>query len=108
MLKVNSGYFGHRGLFVGDIRHPSLGGTMKKFSKTQNAELQDWITKLAQAKQNVDDAWTEFEEKHGALAEAIGEYNGVVTEVASWRDDIVGAMEEYQGERSDRWQEDRK
>jgi len=78
---------------------------MKKFSKAQNAELQEWITKLAQAKQNVDDAWSEFEEKHGAVAEAIGEYNGVVTELAEWRDGIVGVMEEYQGERSDKWQE---
>jgi peptidoglycan hydrolase CwlO-like protein len=78
---------------------------MKKFNKTQNAELTEWITKLTTAKQSLDDAYTELEEKHNALAEAIGEYNGVVTEVAQWRDDIVGAMEEYQGERSDKWQE---
>jgi len=78
---------------------------MKKLNKAQNTELQEWITKLGDAKQKMEDAYGELEEKHGILADAIGEYNGIVTDIGGWRDQLVGEMEDYQSERSDKWQE---
>jgi hypothetical protein len=78
---------------------------MKKLSKTQQGELDEWVRKLAIAKQNIDDAFTKLEETHGELKGAVDEYNGVLSEVTEWRDGITGQMEEYQGERSDKWQE---
>src|SRR5215472_12098154 len=67
---------------------------MKKLSKVQNTELQTHLDALAEKKTAIETAWEEFEEKHGALAEAI-----------EWRDGIIQEMSDYQAERSDKWQE---
>jgi len=78
---------------------------MKKLSKVQNTELQTHLDALAEKKTAIETAWEEFEEKHGALAEAIGEYNLALASVIEWRDGIIQEMSDYQAERSDKWQE---
>ena len=78
---------------------------MKRFNKTQNTELQEWINKLEEAKNDIERVWGEFVEKHETLCEVINAYNEVLTGVTEWRDDIVTQMTDYQGERSDKWQE---
>jgi hypothetical protein len=78
---------------------------VKKLNKTQNTELAGHITELTSKLEDIDAAWAKFEEAHGVLADAIGEYNGTLATVTEWRDGIVQEMRDYQGERSDRWQE---
>jgi hypothetical protein len=78
---------------------------MKRLNKTQQNELSAHIAMLADKKIEIEAAWERFELAHGELAEAIGEYNGALTNVIEWRDGIVNEMTDYQGERSDKWQE---
>jgi hypothetical protein len=78
---------------------------VKKLNKTQQDELNAYVTDLATKKQEIDDAWEKFEQAHGELATAIGGYNDSLTAAAGWRDGIVQEMSDYQNERSEKWQE---
>lgn len=78
---------------------------MKKLNKSQLNELNAHVQELAQKKQEIDECWDKFVAAHEEIQNAIGEYNGVIATVTEWRDDLVQQMQDYQGERSDRWQE---
>ena len=71
---------------------------MKKLSKDQQKFRDDLVKRLDDALIGVNNAV----EKANA---AIDEYNVIVADVESYRDEIVSEMETYFDERSDKWQE---
>ena len=64
---------------------------MKKLSKQRLAEKAEWIKKLGEAR--------------GDLENAVSDYNQIVADAAAWRDEIVSEMEDYANERSEKWPE---
>lgn len=79
---------------------------MKRLSKDDLKLRDELVQKLNDAKAGIETAYGEVNALlTGKVAEAVGKYNDVLTEVESFRDDLVGRMEEYEGERSDKWRE---
>lgn len=85
---------------------------MKKLSKAQRAERDERVKALNDAKLEVDAAVAAANEK---IAEAnlavddvnskIAYYNEAVAAAAEFRDEIVGEMDGYASERSEKWAE---
>lgn len=71
---------------------------MKRLSKGQLAARDDLIKRLR-------DASAAVSEMIGLANSKIEEYNAAVADVETFRDEIKGAQEEYEGERSDKWRE---
>ena len=79
---------------------------MKRLNKAQlkiRSELTDALrtaqTKVGQAILEVNSVID------GQLNDAIAEYNGALSELESFRDEIVSEMETYINERSDKWRD---
>ena len=79
---------------------------MKQLNKAQQATRDELLDALRAKFTAIDDAF-------GALNALIDEtvnpaieaYNGALTDLESFRDEIVAAMEEYHDARSEKWQE---
>jgi hypothetical protein len=78
---------------------------MQRLSKDQKTQRDKLVEALNTRGNVVNDAWEAFEQAYGALVDAIDEYNGVVQDVVTYRDEIAQEMEDYYEERSERWQE---
>lgn len=82
---------------------------MKKLSKTQLAEKQRLVDKLAEAKADLD---AKIQKYNQTVAEAFKEvedeveaYNNVLQEVRDFTQGVVSEMEDYASGRSEKWQE---
>lgn len=78
---------------------------MKKLSKDDRATRDRLVADLEIKSAAIEEAWTAFESAHEQLGLAIEEYNSVVADAGSWRDEMVQQMTDYQSDRSERWQE---
>lgn len=56
-------------------------------------------------KQERDRLVSELSVKREQLQEAVDDYNELLEAAREWRDDIVGLIEDYISERSDKWHE---
>src|SRR5262249_43165321 len=78
---------------------------MKRLSKDQKQQRADLVTRLNDAAEAVRAALAAVNaEITGKLNSAIENYNLVVSVVEAFRDEIVGEMEHYASDHSDRWQ----
>jgi chromosome segregation ATPase len=78
---------------------------MKKISKGDVSKLEEIVADLTSKKTDVE---TAIEKANEAIVEAnaaIEEYNGHLEEAEALRDSVVGAIEEYVGDKSEKWQE---
>lgn len=79
---------------------------MKKLNKEQEKTRAELLETL-------NAKWTAIDEAYGEVNALIDEkvnpaledYNGALADIESFRDEVVGAMDEYMGERSEKWQE---
>ena len=71
---------------------------MKKLTKTDSATLSDLVVRLELEGKGISDAVE-------ALREKVNAYNDVLAEAREFRDDMVGGMEDYMSERSEKWTE---
>lgn len=79
---------------------------MKKLTKDQEKTRTELVDALREK-------WTALEAVYAEvnslitskLNEAIGVYNGAISDVEGFRDEVTGAIEEYVDERSEKWQE---
>lgn len=71
---------------------------MKKLSKQQQEEQENLVNRLLSQKEDVEDAFNR-------LKDEIEAYNEIVQEAEGWRSDIVGEMDAYYEDRSEKWQE---
>ncbi len=78
---------------------------MKKFAKADTARIAELVQDLNDKASQVTSAIEAANAKVSEANEAIDAYNAVLEEVSSFRDDMVGKMEDYVGERSEKWQE---
>jgi hypothetical protein len=81
-------------------------GAMKKLSKRDEERRAEIKAELEAAEIEVTSAIEEVNLLiDGKLAAAIDTYNQAVNNLDGLRDDVVAAMEEYAGDRSEKWQE---
>lgn len=82
---------------------------MKKLSKQQLAEKEQHKTDIDAAKAALDKAVEEYNEaidrEYMKVEAAINNYNGVAESFNQWREQIRSDQENYQSERSEKWQE---
>lgn len=78
---------------------------MRKLSKAQATEFDARIAALRARAEEVENAYSAFEDAHGELAAAVEAYNEAVSEAESFRDEIVGEMQTYYDDRSEKRQE---
>src|SRR5215469_7379384 len=78
---------------------------MKKLSKAQAQEWSDLIKKVNEAKDDLDGAWGRVESAVEDANTEVTKYNDALGAAAAFRDEIVGEMDDYMSERSDKWQE---
>jgi chromosome segregation ATPase len=71
---------------------------MKKLTKDQLAARDDLMKRLREAGEHIAPAIE-------AANAAIDAYNAILADVETWRDEIVGEMESYVEERSEKWHE---
>jgi ribosomal 50S subunit-associated protein YjgA (DUF615 family) len=79
---------------------------MKRLSKTQEKTKAELIEALGKAAETVREALETVNTAIEAnLNPAIETYNNALTEVETFRDEIVGEMDNYYNERSDNWRD---
>jgi hypothetical protein len=79
---------------------------MKRLSKAQEAAKAALIEALGKAVTDVNAAVEKVNsEIEATLNPAIEAYNSILADVETFRDEIVGEMETYYDERSDKWRE---
>lgn len=79
---------------------------MNKLTKAQEATKDDLVKRLNEAKAEVEKAFgVVVNYMDNELASAVAAYNDIVGEVEGFRDELVGDMENYYDERSEKWQE---
>jgi uncharacterized coiled-coil DUF342 family protein len=78
---------------------------MKKLTKEQSKRREAIVASGNAIKSEVADAWSALAERIADFNEVLGRFNAAVDEAIEFRDEIVGAIEEYVDERSERWQE---
>lgn len=82
---------------------------MKKLNKDQIAARDAHSTAINDAHSDLDDAINRFnalvEEAKGAVESATETYNQALDNARTFCAEIVSLMEDYEGERSDKWQE---
>jgi hypothetical protein len=78
---------------------------MKKLSKDQLKQHADIADRLGTARDALEAALEECFAVTGVIGEAWVAYQEAIVEAASFRDDLVRAMDDYAGERSDKWTE---
>lgn len=78
---------------------------MKKLSKPDVAELNEIVEELNSAAEAVSTAIEQANEKVGEANDAINEYNACLEKATEYRDRIVGQMEDFFSEKSEKWQE---
>lgn len=82
---------------------------MKRLSKQEQQQRDSLVEAMLTARNKVCDAVDEYNNKISELwqplEDALTEYNNAVTDAQNFRDEIVGQMDDYIGERSEKWQE---
>lgn len=78
---------------------------MKSINKEDKKRLSEFITKLSVAKTKVENKHKELSSVVDSLNDLLQNYNEILDEVDSFREDLVRQMEEYYDERSERWQQ---
>jgi uncharacterized phage infection (PIP) family protein YhgE len=78
---------------------------MKKFAKADVARIAELVQDLQDKASQVTSAVEAANARVSEANDAITAYNEVLSEVESFRDEMVGKMEDYVGERSEKWQE---
>jgi hypothetical protein len=79
---------------------------MKKLNKEQEKTRADLVARLTIAAADIDKKLVEVNAMISDLLNpAIETYNAVVSDIESFRDEIVGEMDTYIGERSEKWTE---
>jgi hypothetical protein len=71
---------------------------MKRLSKEQLAARDELVKRLRDAAEKIED---EIDNVNAIIEQ----YNHVLTDVETFRDEVVGEMETYYDERSEKWQE---
>lgn len=71
---------------------------MKKISKEHKLTIAALVEELEKKAELIGKA-------NEVVAEAVAEYNEALEKAREFRDEIVGAMQEYHSERSEKWQE---
>ena len=71
---------------------------MKKLSKSALTERDEFVAQLSEKREEAEAALS-------AASDAVSEYNKLIGEVEEWRDRIVGEMDDYISERSEKWAE---
>jgi hypothetical protein len=79
---------------------------MKKLTKEDNEQRDSFVACLQEKSAEV----AAIVEKINAiiadeLSPTIAEYNGILNDADEWRNELVGRMEDYETERSEKWQE---
>lgn len=78
---------------------------MKRLNKTQIAQRDAVIDKMKTARDALEKAFSDAYDAGGTINNAWDLYQAAVQEAASFRDDIVSAMDDYASERSEKWSE---
>lgn len=82
---------------------------MKRLSKHELKQRDEFADALEKARDKVCDAVDDYNHKIAELwtpvSEALEAYNSIAADAQSWREDIVSQMDDYLGERSERWLE---
>jgi hypothetical protein len=78
---------------------------MQRLSKDQMTQRQLFVEVLNLRGNAIEEAWIAFEGAHERLGLAIDEYNGVLGDAVTFRDEIAQKMEDYYEERSEKWQD---
>src|SRR4051794_24670515 len=80
-----------------------------KLKKSQLTERDKMLDKLRDAQSElvgaVDNFNDELDALRGGVLSALAEYNGVLLEVAAWRDSVTEDLRADLEERSEKWQE---
>jgi hypothetical protein len=79
---------------------------MKKLNKEQEKTRADLVARLTIAAADIDKKLVAVNAMiSDELNSEIEKYNGILGEIESFRDEIVGEMDTYIGERSEKWAE---
>jgi peptidoglycan hydrolase CwlO-like protein len=78
---------------------------MKHLSKDQQNRLDEHVRDLRKQKELVEAAYAKITEAVEAINKEISMYNDILSEALSTRDEVVGEMDTYYSDRSERWQE---
>ena len=79
---------------------------MKQLNKDQDKQRNDLLARLELADKAMQDAIAKANEIiENEVARAIDSYNEVVTDMETFRDEIVGEMSSYYDDRSEKWQD---
>ena len=82
---------------------------MKKLSKDDLKAREEAVKKLTEAFNALSEAVDAYNDNLAteweSVAHAQEQYNDALTQAQEWRDGIVSQMEDYMGERSEKWRE---
>ena len=78
---------------------------MKRLSKAQETSVDDLIGDVRDNERKLVEAHAEMSAAVDNYNDAVAEYNAAATAVQEFRDEVVGDMEAYRDDRSERWQE---
>lgn len=78
---------------------------MKKLSKDELKIKSDLENDFHQKSKVINELWGAYEDAVNALNEAIADLNGTVTDMNTFKDEIVQQMDDYFDEKSEKWQE---
>lgn len=76
---------------------------MKRLSKTDSTRAADYGDQLAKAGVKVSEKFAAAQAAVEALNAEIEAFNELASEADGFREDIVNMMDEYMGERSEKW-----
>lgn len=82
---------------------------LKKLSKNDLAAREDLVKRLNEAFSALNNSIDEFnsalQARWAEVEDAQNVYNAVIGDAQAWRDEIVGQIDDYIGERSEKWHE---
>jgi uncharacterized protein YukE len=76
---------------------------VKKLSKDDKSRRDEIIGDFKRKWADVDEQAAVVQQEIDKLNEKIALYNGVIDEAHGFRDDMISAMDDYIGERSEKW-----
>jgi DNA anti-recombination protein RmuC len=79
---------------------------MKRVTKADSEQLESFARCLREKHEEITAILAEINSTiSGELNQKIAEYNGILNDADELRNEIVGRMEDYSGERSEKWSE---
>ena len=78
---------------------------MKRLTKERKERLAGFVTGLQAVNMDIDEAYEELERAHEKFCETLDRFNEGLAEAVEFRDEIVGEMNDYADDKSEKWQD---